>query len=90
MEKLQMVYFENSLFHYSLLILFFFFKSHKSLDNFHDTNEGRRYFGDLGQSIMSLIILLTTANNPDGIFYLIISFSHKFNSQWSLRVNNKI
>ncbi|XP_065670287.1 two pore channel protein 2 isoform X3 [Hydra vulgaris] len=36
-----------------------------SLDMLNNRNEGKAYFFDLGAAIMTLTILLTTANNPD-------------------------
>jgi len=36
-----------------------------SIDLFNDENEGKAYFGDTGAALISLLVLLTTANNPD-------------------------
>lgn len=40
-------------------------KHRHSIDQLNDSNEGKAYFDDLGAAVMSLVVLLTTANNPD-------------------------
>lgn len=47
------------------MILFPHTIQHKEEDFLTDYVEGKKFFKDIGQSIMSLIVLLTTANNPD-------------------------
>ena len=39
--------------------------AHHGKDSFNDIKEGQQYFEDIGSSIISLLVLLTTANNPD-------------------------